>query len=140
MTERKRGYVAGDLEGAAERRQRTAQLPGEPLATQQQFKNEVDVNTIVRRFGVTGNLPQANMQGVYGDFAGIEDFEGAVAKVRDARERFYRLPPDIREHFNNSPAELIQFVQTAKPKQMQEVFGADVKTPPEPSPEQPPAV
>jgi len=136
----KRGYIAGDREGAAERRKRTAQLPGEPSRAQQQFKNEVDVNVIVRRFGVTGHILTSGIQGVYGDFAGIEDFEGAAAKVQDARTRFYRLPPDIREHFENDPAQLIRFVQTAKPKEMREVFGSAAGVPEEkPSPEQPPA-
>jgi len=127
----KRGYTAGDHAGEAERRaetkKRLAPSERDAAVVQQHYKNDVDVNTIVRRFGVTGEMPVGRAQGVYADFAGIEDFEGASARVADAWKRFYALPPEVRAEFDNSPAELIRFVQTAKPGQMAAIFGEPQK-------------
>lgn len=86
-------------------------VTGDVTPTQQHFRDEVDINTIVRRFGMTGVMPFGQMQGVYGDFSGITDFDEAVAKIRDGQERFMRLPPEVRERFGNDPARLIRKAQ-----------------------------
>ena len=57
--------------------------PGSSV-TQQQFKEECDINTIVRNFGVTGQLPITAMQPLVGDFTGITDFQSALEAVREA--------------------------------------------------------
>jgi len=73
---------------------------------QQQFKDECDVNVIVRRFGVTGELPQGLEGGMFGDFSGIEDFESAVARIDEIRGRFAALPAEVREKYRNDPTEM----------------------------------
>lgn len=77
-----------------------------PSLTQQQFAEETDINTIARRFGLTGELPAWRPEGVYGDFSGILDFESAVDRIARAREGFMRLPPEFRERFANDPGRL----------------------------------
>lgn len=74
---------------------------------QQHEVDKVDVNTIVRRFMQTGNAPLTRREGFYGDFSGVTDFESALARVTEAREAFMKLPADVRDHFNNSPAEFL---------------------------------
>lgn len=73
---------------------------------QQQFGDEVDINTIVRRFGLTGARAM-DVMGVYGDFTGILDYESAVKRIEGAQERFATLPPEVRERFGNDPGKLI---------------------------------
>lgn len=73
---------------------------------QQQFHDEVDVNVIVRRFGI-GQPVALNTMGVYADFTGIYDYESAMERVRGAEERFMRLPPEVRARFENDPGRLI---------------------------------
>lgn len=77
---------------------------------QKQFVEEVDINTIVRRFGITRQMPSGVEGGVYGDFTGITDFESAQAAVERAREGFMALSPDVRERFQNDPGLYLDYV------------------------------
>lgn len=76
---------------------------------QQQFADEVDVNTIVKRFGID-RVAAIEAMGVYVDFSGILDFEDAVARVEGARARFMELPAEVRSRFDNDPGRLIAAV------------------------------
>lgn len=82
--------------------------PHEVYLVQQQFAQEVDINEIVHRFGITGATPFGGAQGVYGDFTGITDYESALAKIKDADARFMKLPAEVRDRFANDPAMLIR--------------------------------
>jgi len=120
---------------------------------QQHYAVDHDINTILRRFKVTGALPLGgNMsEPVYGDFTGIEDYESAVEKVRRAQEDFMRLPPELREKFGNNPGGLIEYarshtyeeyVQEAnavqeRQKALQEAARVQKGLPPEPSKDSP---
>lgn len=81
---------------------------GTETTVQQHFKDEVDVNTIVRRFGATGQLPAFRPEGVYGDFTGIEDYDGAIERIERAHNAFMQLPASVREQFDNDPGRLIR--------------------------------
>lgn len=85
---------------------------GDLTLVQQHFKDEVDVNAIVRRFGLVPQLPAWNRQGVYGDFTGVTDFDSAVERIRSTEEAFMRLPAEVRDKFANDPAELVRYAQS----------------------------
>ena len=104
--------------------------PDDLVLVQQHLKDEVDVNTIVKRFGITGNLPLGPDTGVYGDFTGISDFESAVERISGARERFMRLPASVRERFGNDPGQLIRMAQELP----EEEFNRRITPDPEPAP------
>lgn len=80
---------------------------------QQHLREEVDVNTIVRRFGITGQMPVGVKQGLYGDFSGITDYSSAVEAIERAQNGFMKLPAEVRERFNNDPSRLADFARTA---------------------------
>lgn len=82
----------------------------EDSMTQQSFKDEADINTIVRRFGLTGQLPQDLQMPVSGDFTGISDYHTAMNMVLAAQDEFLRVPPDVRARFQNDPAQLMAFL------------------------------
>lgn len=84
---------------------------GDPGHTQQHFAEEVDINTIVRRFGLTGELPETNNMPISGDFTGITSFEEAMLQVRKANEAFMEFPAEIRAEFNNDPGRMIAFLE-----------------------------
>ncbi|HAN48978.1 MAG TPA: hypothetical protein DCQ20_08915 [Nitrospira sp.] len=84
--------------------------PPEEGVTQQSFAEECDINTIVRRFGLTGELPQGYQAPVSGDFTGISDFQTAMQAVRSAEERFMELPASLRSRFNHDPGSLMSFL------------------------------
>lgn len=106
---------------------------GEVSLVQQQFGAEVDINNIVRRFGLTGDVPFAGPQGVYGDFSGITDYESALAKIEGANDRFMKLPAEVRDKFENNPGTLIRLANELDAKE----FGKLLEPP---APVVPPAV
>ncbi|WNK14192.1 MAG: internal scaffolding protein [Microvirus sp.] len=85
----------------------------EDVLTQQQFVEEADINTLVRRFGLDKQpMPTAPFDpSHYGDFSDVPDLRTALDLVNDAKNRFMELPPKLRSRFHNSPAELWSFVQ-----------------------------
>lgn len=79
--------------------------------TVQSEAEDADINTIVRRFGLTGELPGDLRMPVSGDFSGITDFHGAMNLVRAAQEEFLRVPANIRDRFNNDPQKFMSFME-----------------------------
>jgi len=78
--------------------------------TQQHFKDETDINNILRQFNITGLLPKKAITPQYGDFTGIRDYHGALNAVIAAEDEFMTLPATLRARFDNDPAALIQFL------------------------------
>lgn len=82
-----------------------------PTLTQQQFAEEVDINTIVKRFGLTGQLPENVRVPEYGDYTeAVTDYQTALNMVIEADEAFMKLPGAVRERFGNNPQKLLEFV------------------------------
>lgn len=78
---------------------------------QQHMKEETDINNIVAQYGVTGQLPETPvLVPTYGDFTGTNDYRQALDLVMAADDAFMALPANVRERFNNDPAELVDFV------------------------------
>lgn len=84
---------------------------GEESLVQQQFTEEVDINTIVRRFGLTGELPNGIAVPLTGDFTAVGDFQQAMDLIVQAQQEFMRLPAETRARFNNDPARVIAFLE-----------------------------
>ena len=82
----------------------------EPSLAQQQFKDETDINNILRQFNITGILPEAPLSPRYGDFTGIVDYHTALNAVIAAEDGFMELPADLRARFQNDPENLINFL------------------------------
>lgn len=76
---------------------------GEECKTQQHLKDDADINVILKRFGVTGELPNNVKMPQYGDFTGITDFQSALHAVQEADDSFMSMPPDFRAKFDNNP-------------------------------------
>jgi len=82
----------------------------EPSLAQQHARDECDINTIVRRFGLTGELPSNVRTPQYGDFIEATDYHTALNAVRAADAAFMELPADIRTRFNNDAGAFVDFV------------------------------
>lgn len=109
---RLRGYAAKEVSLA------TAVDTGDESFVQQQFADEVDINTIIRRFGVTHEMPSGISGGVYGDFTGIVDYDSAVAAVERARDGFLALDPEVRERFGNDPGVYLEHVESLSDEEL----------------------
>ena len=79
--------------------------------TNQSFKDETDINTIVSRFGLTGELPEAIHMPLSGDFTEAKSFEETMNLQAQAMQQFMLLPATLRERFNNDPGRLINFLE-----------------------------
>lgn len=84
----------------------------EPTLTQQQFKDECDVNKIIDRLVRCGeSLPMPSAED-FADVSNIEDYQKLLDKVSRVDETFYALPSDLRAYFKNDPAEFAATLRT----------------------------
>lgn len=89
----------------------------EPTMTRQEFKDECDINLIVRRAARTGYLidpsvVNPNNRPRFGDFSfNSDDFIDAQNMISDAHEMFDSLPADIRAEFANDPYRLLEAIE-----------------------------
>lgn len=81
----------------------------DPSLTRQSEKEEADINTIVKNFGLTGKLPQGVRIPTYGDFDTVSDYQSALAAIREADESFMKLDASIRERFGNDPQVFLEY-------------------------------
>ena len=99
----------------------------DPSLTQQQFKEESDINTIVDRFMKSGVMPNPVNMPQYIDYEGVFDFQSAMNTVRQADENFMRMDAKIRARFNNSPQEFLEFF--GNPENAEEAIRLGLATP-----------
>lgn len=102
--------------------------------TQQHFKNEANINSIMRRYKTTGTLvdPLAPRRGnpMYGDFSQVSDFQSAQNALIEAENAFMSLPSEIRRRFQNNPAEFLKFLEN--PENREEAIKLGLIEKPEP--------
>jgi len=78
--------------------------------TEQNHKDETDINNIVRKYNKTGLIDHLNQfEKQYGDMTGY-DYQEAMNTVAAANTMFEGLPSSIRNKFDNDPAKFINFV------------------------------
>lgn len=87
-----------------------------PSMTQQQFKDECDVNNILRNYVNTGVLTHTSGKTpVFGDYSQMpSDYGEALALIQKSVDQFSELPSDVRDRFDNSPKNLVLFLQDPK--------------------------
>jgi len=83
----------------------------DPSLAQQHMKDECDINVLVERFGVTGQLPVAPIEPSYGDFSGVGDYHSAMNAIKAADNAFMALPAKIRAKFDHDPNALLNYLQ-----------------------------
>jgi len=84
----------------------------EKSLTQQQFKDQTDINNIIAKYKKTGELVHTSRKlGIYADVSNITDYHSSLQKVLDAQNAFSTLPSHIRLRFHNNPEELLRFLQ-----------------------------
>jgi len=94
-----------------------------PSRTKQSFRDECDINYILRQFNVTGQLPTGSVQPQYGDFSGITDYQSALNAVMAAQDSFLQLPAKLRARFDNDPALFVEFASDEANKDEMKALG-----------------
>lgn len=100
--------------------------------TQQNFKEEADINTIARRWSLTGVPPVDVYRPTYEDFLGVSDYRSAMDAIMEADNAFASMPADIRARFANDPAKFVDFTSNAANLEEMRKMGLLV---PEPEPD-----
>ncbi len=78
--------------------------------TKQSFKNQTDINKILKRAQKTGTISHlAKYEGVYGDFAEF-DFTEAQNRLARASTIFEELPSEIKNEFDQHPGKFLAYV------------------------------
>lgn len=102
-------------------RRRVQKVFTKPSRTDQSFREEADINSIVKRHvKMTGErFPERGMPAVldprfYGDFSQVGSFQDAIFAVDSARESFMTLPSNVRAFFENDPAKLLSFMADSR--------------------------
>lgn len=85
--------------------------------TQQEFKEDCDIPSIVNRAINEGIMPIVSGNPVYGDFSEVTDYKSALDAVIAANNAFMELPVEIRDIFGNNPEKFIAFVSDEKNKE-----------------------
>src|SRR5262245_43276128 len=87
------------------------EFPAGEGRTKQSFKDECDINVIMRRYEKTGVLTHLRkVQPEFADCTG-RDFNEAMNLVAEARTAFAELPSSVRDRFDNDPAKFLDFCQ-----------------------------
>lgn len=88
---------------------RAGSVNTEETRTQQHFKEQCDINRIVKTYAKTGLVPGNPRIPLQEDFHGIIDFHTAMNAVRQGEEAFMELPAELRSRFHNDPQEYVEF-------------------------------
>jgi hypothetical protein len=124
---------------------KTGELVKEPSMTKQSFKEECDINTIVRRFEATGQIDhinQAAAKGLYTDLPDGLDLQSALDQVKQAEAAFMALPAAARAHFDNDPVLFVEAMSnpTSQDLEILDKHGLAKIRRPDPEPPTPPAL
>lgn len=90
---------------------------GDGSMTCQEFKDECDINKIVKKpnYGINPlNPPTVKPQ--YDDFTNIQytDFYAAQNLICEAVQQFENLDSSVRKYFDNDPGKLLEFINDEK--------------------------
>lgn len=99
-----------------------------PGRTKQEFKDECDVNNIVKRYVKDGFLAHV-ARGVprFVDVSEVGDFRQAVDQVRAATAFFEGLPAKVRDRFGNDPVKFIDEAGNLTRDEMRELGLAELR-------------
>ena len=86
-------------------------INSEPTLTQQQFREQCDINNIIKNYTQTGELPLSKKVGQFLDVSHVQDYQTALNTVIEAQSAFDNLPSKIRSRFENDPNQLLAFIE-----------------------------
>lgn len=83
----------------------------EKTCTQQQFKDQCDLNSVLENYRKTGTpLPKLTVNDDIADFSKIGDFQDSMNIVRESIELFEALPAVLRKKMGNDPSNLNDYL------------------------------
>lgn len=77
--------------------------------TQQHLADECNINILVERFVVSGEMPQLKVPPLQGDFTEAPTYQEALNLMLEANQSFMQLPAKIRSRFDNDAGQFVAF-------------------------------
>jgi hypothetical protein len=110
----------------------------DPSLASQEASDDTDINRIVELWVRTGIAPQTNVQGLTGDFTGVDDYRTMLDKLNRANAEFSQFPAEVRSFFKNDPANLVEAIHNPAMKSKLQEFGIVAPEPVRENPVVPP--
>lgn len=85
-----------------------------PSRTKQEFKNDCDINQILKRFSRTGVVPGTIKKPAFLDCTTIPNLQDALHLMKDAEHAFMKLPAVVRKHFDNNAIAFVDYALDPK--------------------------
>lgn len=106
-----------------------------PSRTKQEFKDECDINKLMKRYKATGLFPQyPGQEPRYVSNIGMPDLQEAMQIVNNAQNEFAALNSDLRKRFDNDPQKFYAFVNDTQNADELVKLGLREAPKPEPGP------
>ncbi len=105
-------------------RERVQTKVGKVSRTKQSFRDECDINKIVKRFETTGQVQHMNVRKpIYADVSNVADLAACLAAVDLAEESFMALRSDLRQAANHDPVEFLRMMDSDEGREKLEALG-----------------
>jgi len=83
--------------------------PKDAVGAKQSFKDECNINNIVKRYSLTGEFTHLALSTPqFGDVTGLR-FQEMMDYLNEAEAAFADLPAEVRRRFGNDPREFVEF-------------------------------
>lgn len=101
------------------------------LAVQSQLE-EADINTLIQRYGLNGQIPQNIRIPLEGDYSDVADYMSCMNALTYAKDTFMQVPAYIRTYFENSPQLYAEYVHASNSdsKKNDQLIAWGIKQPP----------
>lgn len=111
---------------------------GDKIRVKQEFRDEVNINTIMKRVRSKGAiLPNMDVsrKAFFGDVSAVGSFMDVHERMQAAKDGFMQIPSDIRSRFQNDPMVFLEFASNPENRdQMVEMGLLDAPAAPAPAP------
>jgi phage internal scaffolding protein len=91
----------------------TGEVSRPPTRTKQDFRDQCDINNIIKAYKITGQIQHisaAAAQGRFEDLPDPIDFQESLNSIRMADQAFAALPSKLRDRFGNDPTQFLSFL------------------------------
>ena len=112
-----------------DRKRVTVDFSQEKSIVKKEFKDQTDINHMLKRFKVTGQIPVNKNMPQFGDVSKLKSFHDAHEVVQQAYDAFDTLPSQIRKKFDNNPLSIIDFL--GDPSNLEESYVLGLRDRPE---------
>ena len=102
---------------------------GDESVTQQCFKDECDINILLAKFAVTGQLPENVRVPQYVDVEEAFDLQSSMNVIRAAEEAFNAVPAEVRDRFQTDPGRFLEFANDGSNYEEALQMGLAIKRP-----------